>query len=141
MSPKEYLPINEQEWATSGSKFVSKAGRYLAKMQMPKWKSAGKSYEFPFVIVQEGLDKDKSDSSYPGMKRFSLEPFFKACKVNYEFDNGRLAFEKTDFVNKVFYAVYTDQPDERPIEQGGTGKTFVKFSHPEPIEEESEQLI
>jgi hypothetical protein len=139
--PKEYLPINEKQWEESGSKFVTKAGRYIATMQMPKWKSAGKSYEFPFVISEEGLEKGKMASDYPGMVKFSLEPWFISCGVKFEFENGKLAFDKGDFVNKKFFAVFTDQPDERPLDKGGTGKTFVKFDHPEPISKESQELI
>jgi hypothetical protein len=139
--PKEFLPIDEKTWETTGSKYISKPGNYLAQMQMPKWKTAGKSYEFPFIITQEGVDKGKSDSSYPSMNRFALEPFFAACGVKFEFDNGRLAFEKTDFVNKPFIAVYTDQPDNRPASEGGTGKSFVKFASALPVSSGSSELV
>lgn len=138
--PKEYLPIDEKQWQESGSKFVTNAGKYVAKMQMPKWKSAGKSYEFPFVIT-DPREAGKEGVGYAAMQRFSLEPYFKACGVAYEFENGKLAFDKADFVNKAFLAVYTEQADERPASEGGTGKTFVKFLTVEPIKSDSQELV
>jgi hypothetical protein len=137
--PKEYLPIDEKTWQETGSKFVSAAGKYLAKMQMPKWKAAGKSYEFPFVLTAEG-EAGKEGSGFASINRFALEPFFRSCNVKFEFENGKLAFDKADFVNKVFLAVYTDQPDTRTDAEGGTGKTFVKFDHPEAVEAKSQEL-
>lgn len=136
--PTEYLPIDEKTWEESGSKFVSKPGKYLAKMQMPSWKAAGKSYQFPFVIAAAGMENGKKGEGYASMNRFALEPYFDACKVEYTFENGKLAFDKANFVNKAFIAVYTEQPDTRSAAEGGTGKTFVKFDHPEPVEDGQE---
>jgi hypothetical protein len=129
--PIEYLPINEKQWEETGSKFVSKPGRYVATMQMPKWKNVGKSYEFPFVISQEGLEKGKAGSDYPGMVKFNLEPWFVSCRVPFKFEGGKLAFDKALFVNKQFIAVYTDQVGTGEY----AGKSYVKFDHPEPISE------
>lgn len=137
--PKELLPIDENTWATSGSKYVTNPGKYVAKMQMPKWKSAGKSYEFPFIIT-DPREEGKEGSGFASMNRFALEPFFKACGVKIEFIDGKLAFDKADFVNKTFLAVYTEQKDERPESQGGTGKTFVKFATVEPINGNGQEL-
>jgi hypothetical protein len=139
--PKEYLPIDEKTWNETGSKFMSKAGNYLAVFQMPRWKHQNKSYEFPFVIEQEGDDKGKMDSGFASLTQFALMPYFKAAGIQPAFENGRLAFEKTDFINKKFIAVYTDQPDTRNAAEGGTGKTFVKLFTVLPIEGESGNLV
>jgi hypothetical protein len=137
--PKEYLPIDEKTWSETGSKFVTAPGEYIAKLQMPKWKSANKAYEFPFVITDE-REAGKEGSGFASMNRFALEPAFKAAGVKIEFENGKLAFDKTDFVNKAVLAVYTDQPDTRPASEGGTGKTFVKFLTFKSIAKESQEL-
>jgi hypothetical protein len=137
--PKEYLPIDEKTWETTGSKFISAAGEYVSKFQMPKWKAANKSYEFPFVIT-DPREEGKADSGFASMNRFALEPYFKAAGVAITFENGKLAFDKVDFVNKTFIAVYTDQKDERPASEGGTGKTFVKLFAVKPINSDSNEL-
>lgn len=137
--PKEYLPIDEKTWEETGSKFISAAGEYVAQFQMPKWKQANKSYEFPFVITDE-REAGKSDSGFASMNKFALEPYFKAAGVKIEFENGKLAFDKAAFVNKSFIAVYTDQLDNRPVSEGGTGKTFVKLFAVKPIAKQSNEL-
>ena len=137
--PIEYLPIDEKTWETTGSKFVSAAGEYLAKFQMPKWKQAGKSYEFPFQIV-DPREEGKSDSGFASMNKFSLEPYFKAAGVEFKFENGKLAFDTALFVNKSFIAVYTDQPDTIHASEGGTGKTFVKLFTVKPAGASGQEL-
>jgi hypothetical protein len=134
--PIEYLPIDEKSWEESGSKYVATEGKYLAKMQMPSWKSAGKSYVFPFVIDQDGVEKNKSGEGYASMNRFSLEPWFNSCGVSHSFENGKLKFEKTDFVNKPFIAVYTLQPSIKDA-----NKMMVLFDHPEPISKPNSELL
>ena len=63
--PEEYLPIDEEQWAKTGSKFaspnldltgkqVSREPGHISVMGMPSWKQSGVSYQFPFVIEEEG---------------------------------------------------------------------------------------
>ncbi len=122
---EEYFPINEEQWQESGSKFA-KPGLHLSEMGMPSWKEPGKSYQFPFTIIEEGEDQGKESALYTGMVRFSLQPIFKACGVPYEFKNGKLAFDKMAFVGKHFKSIWQEFTDSRSPEEGGKGGKYTK---------------
>ncbi len=135
--PEEYLPIDEEEWEKTGSKFaianldlvgkpIAKEAGHLSEMGMPSWKDPGKSMQFPFVIIEEGDDKGKAGTLFTGIKKFSLDPIFKSCGVTYGFKNHKLAYDKIAFVGKKFLSVWQEQIDSRKPEEGGKGTKYTK---------------
>lgn len=140
MCPDEYLPIDEEAWEKSGSKFA-KAGAHVSVMGMPSWKDPGKSYQFPFAITDEqDPDNGLEGTLFTGMVKFSLDPIFKACGVTYSFENKKLKFDKMAFVGKKFLTVWTEQVDTRPIEKGGKGTKYTKPTMALPLGAKTEDL-
>lgn len=152
MSPEEYFPIDEEQWAKSGSKFakanldlegkqVGIAPGHLSVMGMPSWRKPGVSYQFPFVIEEEGEDNGKESALFTGMVRFSLEPIFKACGVPFEFKDKKLVFDKMAFVGKKFLSVWQEQVDSRTPEEGGKGLKYTKPVSALPIGAKVEDIF
>lgn len=142
MAPEFVLDVTEEEYEKAGSKFAT-AGARLSECGMPEWKTSGVSIEFPFTIVEEGPDKGKEGSLFCGVGKTSLwklKEMLTALGVEHTMKNRKVAFDSVQCAGKQFLAVYTEEVDARPVEEGGTGTHYTKASSALPVGAEVEEL-
>lgn len=123
MSPDFVMPITEEEWEKSGSKFAS-VGSHLSEAGMPEFRE--KAMLVPFTIVEEGEDNGKTGQLSLSFKKFSIGTFLEAVGVPVTMKNGNPTFDHALIPGKQFLSVWTKQVDTRSVEEGGKGTKYTK---------------
>ena len=138
------VPVSKEEWETSGSKFVSKAGEYESEMGMPGWKEKGRTMAFPITITQDGIEKGKEGIIYVGLSQsasWKLKEILGAVGVAVKFDKkGAPQFNPAECAGKACLSIWIKEKDKRPAEEGGTGKEYTKITGLAPLGAESESV-
>jgi len=122
------LNVSPEDFEKSSSKFVSTPGLHKSVFGMPYWKNPGKSLAFPFTII-EGAEENKEGILYPGVSKeasWKIKEILKSLGINYKNQNGLVAFNPGEVAGKVAKVLYAQSLDERPADEGGTGKIFTK---------------
>jgi hypothetical protein len=136
------VQATKEEWETSGSKFVSKAGEYESEMGMPGWKEKGRTMAFPITITQEGPEKGKTGYMYVGLgsaASWKLKEVLGAVGVAVKFNKtGAPQFNPAECAGKACLSIWVAEVDNK--REGATGKTFIKLQGLAALGSEAEQV-
>lgn len=144
ISGEVVLPVDENEYKKSGSQFVDKPGSYVSVMSMPGWKEKGRTMAFPLEITEDGPQEGKEGTIFVGFEKgiWKLKEILEACGVPYSIDKktGNVKFNPAEVVGKEVKSIWQNEKDNRPVEEGGTGKVFVKLAGVAPVDAEEEEI-
>ncbi len=122
--------VSKDDMDAAGSKFVSLPGYYKVEFGTPYWKTPGRSLGFPFTII-EGAEEGKEAEIFAGVTKeavWKIKEILKAIEVDYQVikATGNVAFDPTEVSGKQGRVLFELQKDERPENEGGTGKSYAK---------------
>jgi len=137
--PDFKIPVTGEDWEKSGSKFAE-PGNHLSEAGMPEFRE--RAVMIPFTIIEEGEDKGKTGVLSCSFKKFSLGATLDALGVPITKDKeGVPHFDQSAIPGKKFLSVWTLEADKRPLDEGGTGKSYPKATGALPVGATEEPLL
>lgn len=150
-------PATREEYEVSASKFITiPAGKTFVEreieMSIPRWETAGHSYQFPTTVVEEGIDYGKTEKIVSGATGGEKGGIWKTKQIYFAVTGHDMPMVKgadgvehptvipDEIAGQRALGHWDLAKDSRTPEEGGKGTVYSKLTNILPLGSEVEDL-